>query len=395
MKRAGIPAPGSEQGGSEMENVGKLYLITGAAGYLGKVLVEKLLTAGNRVRALVLPGDPAAGELPKGVAIAYGSVTEPSSLSDFFSGDLRSACLIHCAGAVSIATRRDPGLWLVNADGTKNIMTLCLQHGLGRVVHVSSVHAIPAKPAGQVITETSVFSPSLVKGQYSKSKAEGTKYALIAAGSGLNVSVVHPSGIIGPYDPGKADISSAVISFCRGKLRTAVSGGYDFVDVRDVADGIISCCTRGEKGECYILSGRYAHLHEIFAHLCELGYGKEPRYLPLPFVRGLAPFFELYSIMRGRALFLTPYSAYTLGSGGLFSHENASKKLNYMPRSLEETLDDTVSWLREKGLIPPANRPSISGKETYHEEKRALAALGRSDRRHIRCFRSHYPDKPV
>ncbi len=335
-----------------MPKVFERYLVTGAAGFLGKVIVNKLVKMGRKVRALVLPGDAAAEMLPAGVELVRGDVSDDSTLDEFFAGELDRSCVIHCAGIISIASKRDPRLWRVNVGGTKNIIDRCLKHGLARVVCVSSVHAVPEKPRGQTTCEPGSFAPRLVRGHYAKSKAEGAQYALAAAEKGLNVSTVHPSGIIGPYDDNKGSITSTVISFCSRRLPTASRGGYDFADVRDVADGIISCCDSGRSGESYILSGNYASLKDILSHISRAGYGREPKYLPLWMVKMTACFIELYSLARRRPLFLTPYSAYVLGSNARFSHAKATRELGYRPRALGSTLDDMLKWLTGVGLIP-------------------------------------------
>jgi len=333
-----------------------LYLVTGAAGYLGGAVVRELVLSGKKVRALVLPGDRAAGSLPAGVETVYGDITVPSSLEPFFSGDMSGACLIHCAGTVSISSRPDPLLRRVNVDGTRNILALCLRRGVSRSVYVSSVHAIPEMPLGCVISEPDFFDPCLVRGHYAKTKAAATRLALAAAKAGLDISIVHPSGLIGPHDPGRGSISSAVISFCRSRIPLSCSGGYDFADVRDVAAGITACAEKGRSGECYILSGRYASLREIFAFIAASGYGPAPVSLPLRAAKLASPLLELASALRRRPPFITPYSAYTLGSNSQFSHEKASAELGYSPRPLSSSLQDTLAWLSSEGLIPPPQR---------------------------------------
>lgn len=327
------------------------YLITGATGYLGKGVVSKFIKAGKHVRALVLPHDTVAKELPFGTELCYGSVDDAASMQSFFAGDLSNACLIHCAGIVSIATRPNPLLWEVNVKGTKNVMQLAFERGVAKVVHVSSVHAIPEKKKHEQMCEVSHFSKKNVIGQYAKSKAEGTQAVLEYAKLGLNVSIVHPSGLIGPYDQGKSNAAYSIISYCNDKLPAAVSGGYDFVDVRDVIEGIALCSEKGERGECYILSGHYASIPHIFKILKKEGYGKRIPSLPLWFMKILSPFFELHSVVRKQPLYLTPYSAYTLGSNSSFSRKKAAEKLGYRPRPLSDTLHDMVRYLADSGII--------------------------------------------
>ena len=221
------------------------YLITGATGFLGRAVLAQLRNSQAEIRALVMDGDPLTRELPQNVRVMTGDVCDEAALERFFAGADEQTCVIHCAGIISVATHPGDRIYRVNVDGTRNILKFCRQCGVGKLVHVSSVHAIPEKPKGTEIAETTVFSPELVKGDYAKSKAMATALVLQAAKEGLNASVVFPSGIIGPGDLGKGSITNMLLSFLAGKLPLAVKGGYDFVDVRDVASGVVACAERG------------------------------------------------------------------------------------------------------------------------------------------------------
>ena len=334
-----------------------LYLVTGATGYLGSTVVRSLLRQGAKVRALALPNDRLVKSLPQGAELSFGSVDNYESLSGFFEGAGPDTCVIHCAGIVSIASRNDDRLWRVNVAGTMNIANLSLEKAVGKLVYVSSVHAIPEKPRGQEIAECRSFSPESVVGDYAKSKAAATEYILCAARRGLNASVVHPSGIIGPYDSAGGSVTGTVISYCRGKLLAGVRGGYDFVDVRDVAEGILSCCEKGRQGECYILSGRYTTVPEVLETLRRLTRGRRILMsVPLGAVKLVAPLCEKVSLRRKTPPFLTPYSVYTMGVNALFSHEKATRELDYHPRDLRQTLSDMVQWLKTTGKLSPLSK---------------------------------------
>ena len=114
-----------------------------------------------------------------------------------------------------------------------------------------------------------------------------------AAQKGLNVSIVFPSGIIGPGDVLGGSFTSMAKSFLTGKLPFAVRGGYDFVDVRDVAKGILACAENGEPGKGYILSGHYITIRrmlQIVGKAARLIY--RPICLPLKLARLAAPYYE-------------------------------------------------------------------------------------------------------
>lgn len=332
----------------------RLYLVTGAAGHLGSALLSRLLELKCEVRALVLPGEP---NIPKGnYELCYGDVTNKASLSTFFDNpdnpDKKELILIHCAGIVTISSKFQQLVYDVNVTGTKNVVDLALDHAVNKLVYVSSVHAIPEKPLGEVISEVYDFNPDDVVGPYAKTKSEATAYVFASAQKGLNASIVHPSGICGPFDNGRGHLTTLVIDYYKRRLTSGIDGGYDFVDVRDVVDGIIACSEKGRAGEGYILSNRYFSVREIL-YLLHRITGKKAikNFLPLWFVKLTAPLAEMYyKILKQPPLF-TAYSIYTLNSNALFTHEKATRELGYKTREMEDTLRDTIEWLKSEGTL--------------------------------------------
>ena len=327
------------------------YLVTGATGFLGRAVVEELARRDAQVRALVLPDDPYAHMLPKKVRSIARDVCDKDALASFFADADSRTCVIHCAGIVSVASRPGPKLYQVNVGGTWRILRQCIAHSVGKMIYVSSVHAIPEKPKGCIITEDCEFSPGLVDGDYAKSKATATELVFDAAKRGLNASIVFPSGIIGPGDIQGGSFTSMAKSFLSGKLPFAVRGGYDFVDVRDVAEGILACSESGEPGKGYILSGHYVTIRkmlQLVGKAAKLRY--RPICLPLGLAKLAAPYYERRSLREQKPLFFTPYSVAVLASNGCFSHAAASERFAYQPRPVEETLRDMTAWLlNQKG----------------------------------------------
>ena len=150
------------------------YLVTGASGFLGRTVRAELKEKDAEVCALVMENDPLAKDLPQWVSVVYGDVCDDASLERFFSDADGKTCVIHCAGIVSVASRPGDRIYRVNVGGTNNILRHCEKSGVGKLVYVSSVHAIPEKPKGTEITEDAVFSPDMVRGHYAKSKAIAT-----------------------------------------------------------------------------------------------------------------------------------------------------------------------------------------------------------------------------
>ena len=92
--------------------------------------------------------------------------------------------------------------------------------------------------------------------------------------------------------------------FLAGKLPLAVRGGYDFVDVRDVANGLLACSESGEPGKGYILSGHYATIRkmlQLVGKTAKLKY--RPICLPLGLAKLAAPYYERRSLKDRKPLF--------------------------------------------------------------------------------------------
>lgn len=325
----------------------KLYLVTGGTGHLGQNVIRLLLkNKDNHIRVLTLPGD--ATPLPSGVERVCGDVCDVGSMAPFFdTSGYDAAVLYHLAAYITIASRENPKVWQVNVEGTRNVMDCALRRGIGRVVYVSSVHAIPELPHPDVIAETERFSPDDVHGQYAKSKAAAADIVLQYAKRGLNVSIVHPSGIIGPGDTHKSNhLTRTIEAMASGRIPVSIRGGYDFVDVRDVAAGVIQCEARGSAGECYILSGHFATIAGLMRIISGFTGRRFMRlYVPKWMMKSAAYLGEKVSLLLHRSPLFTPYSLFTLYSNSLFSHRKATKNLGYRTRSLRRTIRSVLQSL--------------------------------------------------
>lgn len=327
----------------------RLYLVTGAMGHLGNTIIQQLVEQGCRVRGLALPGDHSVCYTSPLVEIIRGDVCDPESLQVFFANPAQlELVVIHTAGVVSITSKYRQNVYDVNVTGTRNIVRLCQAHQVKKLVHVSSVHAIPEKAGRQVISEVGRFDPALVYGHYAKTKAEASQLVLDAAAAGLDASIVHPSGILGPGDWGRGHLTQMVIDYLDGRLVACVKGGYDFVDVRDVAAGTLSCVDRGRSGECYILSNQFCSVQALLKELHQITGKRELKIvLPTWLAKASAPLAERYYKMLKQPPLYTAYSLYTLTSNANFTHEKAARELGYAPRPLRDTLADTAKWLLE------------------------------------------------
>lgn len=331
----------------------RIYIVTGANGFLGNNVVRQLAGRPCEIRALVLPGESTEALKGLNCRIYEGDVTDKQSLRDLFAVEAEADIfVIHCAGMVYIKTKYNPSVYHVNVNGTKNVSEMCLETG-AKLVYVNSVHAIEEPAGDQVIVEPDFFDPNRVVGLYAKTKAEAGAFVLQKIKEeGLHGCIVQPSGMIGPYDFGSSHLTQMVLDFLEGRLRACVKGGYDFVDVRDVAGGAINACEWGRDGQCYILSNQFITVRDFLNRIAAVSGRKEIKViLPMWLAKATAPLSEIYyKVLRQPPLY-TRYSLYTLTSKSLFSNEKAKKELGYQNRDMDETLADTVQWLTESGRV--------------------------------------------
>ena len=325
----------------------RVYIITGANGHLGNTIVRQLKRQGKTMRGLILPGEPGSDD--RWMTYIRGDVRDTATLQPLFEGlEDKEIIVIHTAGIVDISGEVTKPLYDVNVGGTRNMVELCLQHHVKRMVYVSSVHAIPEKSSLRVQQEIRHFSSEQVTGGYAKTKAEATQVVLDAVARGLDAVVVHPSGILGPYDGSGNHLVQMVSDYIHGKLPACVRGGYDFVDVRDVAAGCIAAAEKGRTGECYILSNRHYEVKDVLKMVQEVQGGRRLPVLPVWMAKAAAPVMGWAARRKRQRPLYTKYSLNTLNSNDRFSHDKATRELGYHPRDLFQTIADTILWMKHR-----------------------------------------------
>lgn len=336
-----------------MDNV--IYLVTGAAGFLGSNICNQLLKRGEKVRAFVLNGDKTAQYLPKEVDIFYGNICNKESLKDFFTVDegMNTIC-IHVASVVTVNPYYRKLLLDVNVGGTENIVNMCLEHNECRkLIYVSSTGAIPERPHNELIKEVEECDLDKVVGWYAKSKAMATNNVFTAIRErGLKACVVYPTGIFGPNDYSLSETTSTIIKIFKGEMPVGIDGSFNIVDVRDLAAGCIAAADRGRIGEGYILGNEIIKFKTLSRTLStELGCKPIKLFIPIWLAEFIAKMMEKKATRTGKMPIMTTFSVYNLKRNNRFDYSKAAKELGYTVRPIEQTLTDQAQWLRLNGYI--------------------------------------------
>lgn len=317
-----------------------MVVVTGATGHIGNVLIKNLVANGEKVRVIILKNTPTISIEGFDVERVYGDVRDKSSLEKAFEG---AKTVYHLASKISILPYVDKELYSINIDGTKNVADVCLEKNI-RLIYVSSVHAIMDKPEGEIDETTPMEEPLI--GAYGKTKAKATKYVLsLTKNNGLNAVIVQPSGVVGPYDYLLSSMGWVIHSMARW-LFFFVDAQYNFVDVRDVVDGIIRANKYGKSGERYILSGYIVKLKELKKLIDKFlkrpyMFIKMPKFLALLSARIMTPIYKYTKIVP----FLTEDSIKILFSNPNIKNDKAKRELSWNIRPFEDTIKDTINWL--------------------------------------------------
>jgi dihydroflavonol-4-reductase len=319
-----------------------MNLVTGAAGHLGNVLVRALLARGEQVRVLVLPKEDTRSLDGLDVERVEGNVLDPASLRAAMQD---VDVVFHLAALVSITPEKEHLLHMVNVEGTRNVIEAAKVAHVRRLIYTSSIHALTRPALGVPITERLDFDPHNPAGPYDRSKAEASLLVQQAAREGLDACILCPTGVIGPYDYRRSEIGELILSFMQKRVSFLVEGAFDFVDVRDVAQGQILARDHGGTGEAYILGGERIALR-LLHDLVQQSTGKETKVIsfPLPIALIIAPMAELYYKLTKTKPRFTRYSIETVVSNSDIRSDKAKTELGYQPRSLVSSVADTVRW---------------------------------------------------
>jgi dihydroflavonol-4-reductase len=274
-----------------------------------------------------------------------GDVLDPASLKPAMQG---VDTVYHLAGIISIMPGHIPLVWRVNVEGTRNVLAAARKAHVGRLVYTSSIHAIKRAPHGVTMDESLGFDQNNPYGEYDRSKAAASLEVQKAAAEGLDAVIVCPTGVIGPYDFRGSELGEVIRNASEAHSMFYVEGAYDFVDVRDVVDGIIAAGERGRRGESYILSGQRLSVRYMLATVREVT-GKAFASIKIPFslaewAARYTPWYYQRTKSKPR---ITPYSLEVLQSNSYISFKKALVELGYSPRPVYETIADTVRWFLE------------------------------------------------
>ena len=319
--------------------------VTGATGHIGANLVRALIDKGIPTRCLVHVKCQAIDGL--NVEKVQGDLRDLDSLCRAFDG---IDVVYHLAASISLSMTDWSRLEEINVNGTKNVVEACLRTSVRRLVHFSSIHALVQEPLDIPVDESRPLVASKRYPPYDRSKAAAEMAVQQGIEKGLDAVIIYPTAVFGPYDYQPSFFGEALISIARRKLPALVTGGFDWVDARDVVAGAMLAEEKAPAGSRYLLSGHWVSMCDIAAMIEEItGVPTGRPVCPLWLAHFGAPFIGAISRINKKRPLYTGVSLRALKSNRKISHERATRELGYQSRPFRDTLTDTLHWFAANG----------------------------------------------
>ena len=322
--------------------------VTGSTGFVGNTLVRLLVEQGHQVKALVRT-QAKAQQVLDGLAVELveGDMLDVAGFAPALAG---CDVVFHCAAYFTeYSPTRDhwANLQRINVDGTRQLLEASVEHGISKVIYVSS--------AGVLASGDETASPAWYshKNLYFKSKllAEEVVDNFLQKHE-LSVVFIQPSVIIGPADVGPTNTGQMITDFLAKKLPAAPQGGLSLVDVRDLAQLMLNAVDYGRSGERYLAVGGYVTMDEFIDLMVEVsGITKRSKLLPMAVLTPLGKMMEWSARLLGRDVPLSVDDARFVNHGARWTNTKAQHELHATFRPLTDTMRDAVQWFRANGYV--------------------------------------------
>jgi dihydroflavonol-4-reductase len=318
--------------------------VTGATGFIGGRLAEKLRDRGDEVVALVRTPAKGAALRYRGCELVEGDLGDTGVMREAMRG-CDAAFHVAAVYKVGIRDAERPAMFEANVGGTERVIDAAVDAGVGRIVYVSTV-GVFGNTHGRVVDESYERPPGDWLTAYDETKYLAHRVAVDRARAGAPVVIAMPGGVYGPGD--HSDLATFIDQVRKGRLRFLVfpDSGFNFVHVEDATDGILLVHERGKVGESYVLGGELATVGDFIRKIA-VAAGRRPptRTLPPAMIRMAVPFGPAIARLLGTGPNLREAIRAVDGVTYWARHDRAVRELGYAPRGLDAGLPQTLAAL--------------------------------------------------
>jgi dihydroflavonol-4-reductase len=321
-------------------------LVTGANGFIGSHIVRSLLKRDYAVRAFVRDDADLRNLNGLNVELVRGDLLKPGSLIDAVEG---CRAVFHAAGLTSTHPHDRWRVWEVNFLGTSNLLTIAQRADVEKVIYTASIFTLGVGQDGQPVGENVRDNLDDLRIPYVVARRAAQAKVIKFLDDGMPIVLVYPTYCVGPgvHDM-QAPPQRQIIAFLRGRMPGCPSGGMNLVDVRDVAEAHVLALEHGGIGQKYLVGGENVTFRELFRRLGKVAK-RWPPLLPMPNALAFAGGWTIQWF--SRAPLMDASTARLMRYRWYYDSSKAVRELGYAPRPLDETLCDTVAWLRGNRYI--------------------------------------------
>jgi dihydroflavonol-4-reductase len=325
--------------------------LTGATGFVGSHVAQSLHAAGADLRLLTRKTSRTEHLEGLNAELVTGDLLKPDNLRSAISG-----CdgLVHVAADYRLWVPDPQAMYAANVEGTRALLRLAREAGVGRVVYTSSVATMGFRTDGTVVDEDTPVSIENMIGHYKRSKFLAEQEAMKAAGLGQHVVILNPTTPIGANDAKPTPTGHIVVDFLNRKFPAYVDTGLNLVDVQSVAAMHVTALERGTPGERYILGGENLTLKQILDRMATMTGLPSPTMRVPHAVAMTFAFFDEW--IAGRILGREPRAtveAVRMGKKKMFaSSARAERDFGYQVIPVDSALHAAIDWFRAHGYAP-------------------------------------------
>jgi dihydroflavonol-4-reductase len=319
--------------------------VTGGTGFLGKNLIHELIARGDRVIAIHRSTSDTHELAAMGAELVVCGLDDVDALASAMPDGVD--VVYHVAGDISWWRRNAERQRKTNVDGTRAVVEAALRRHAKRFIHTSSIAAFGIHD--DVIREDTESNAESLPYGYLRTKRQGERVVLEAVGRGLPAVVMNPANIVGPH--AVTSWARLILLSDKGKLPMVPCGSGSFCHAVEVARAHIAATTRGRIGHRYLLGGADASLVELGAAIARQLGRKAPRRAPAFALRIFGAVNDVIACFTGKEAEITSEGAAVFCRRMLCDSSKAVSELGYVPRSLDEMVADSVTWLRAHGHL--------------------------------------------
>jgi nucleoside-diphosphate-sugar epimerase len=315
--------------------------VTGGTGFLGSHLLRQLLAAGHTdITALRRASSKLdlVADLQQRINWIEGDLNDPYILEE---GIRAKKWVFHVAAMISFEPRDARRMRQVNAEGTALLVNACLDQGVEKLLHVSSIAAVGRTKPQQVLNEKNIFQTSPYNTEYGISKFLGEQEVWRGIAEGLHAAIVNPSVIIGPgrWDEATGQFFSRI----HQGFRYVPTGTISIVDVRDVARMLIQLAESEVQEERIIANAGELSYADFFAAIAQELQVTAPHILIRPWMRELAwRLAKVQALFTGKAAAVTKENLRQAALRYVFENKKSKELLQFEYTPIEKTIAETA-----------------------------------------------------